>query len=224
MATKFSTLLTLVALLAGANASAASLNIATATPNVTVGQTVTFSVTGSGFTDLTNGGDFSISWNPVALQFVGPVVLAPTPASNPFPSRELGFDTLSVTTASAAQGTLTRLDVFKASQSCDPITDTSAICQANPSGAIGPDLNIVNVSFLVLSGLLGLPNQTAIVSLGADQTQFALGWFKPDASTNYALTYGNASLQVVPAPPAIWLLATAVGGLAARRFRQKAAA
>ena len=168
-----------------------------------------------GFTDLTNGGDFSISWNPLALQFVGPVVIAPVAANNPLPSVSGQFDTLSVVATDASQGVLKRLDIFKASGADETNT-------ANPTGAIGPDLNIVNLNFLVLDGLLQLPDQTSLVKVGADQTTYALGWFKPDAITNYALTYGSVSVSAVPAPPAIWLLATGVGGLVARRFRKAA--
>ena len=210
-----SALLLASSLAIAAQAGAASLTIVTSTPQVAVGQTVTFMVQGSGFTDLTSGGDFSVSWNPSALQFVGPVVIAPVAASNPPPSAAAQFDTLSVDTTSSAQGLLKRLDIFKASGS-DPNNT------ANPTGSIGPDLSVVNLSFLVLDGLLSLPNRTSVVQVGADQTTFALGWFKPDAITSYALTYGSASVSAVPAPPAVWLLATGVAGLVARRFRKAA--
>ena len=199
MATKFSILVALGALLVGANASAASLSLVANPPTsltnpavLAPGQSVlTVTVQGSGFGAGTTGGDFNLAFTGSALQFVSGV-----------PS--FWFDT-AVFTSGGQPATL---------GSSSPIRADFFRSFPGDVGSGGALFDIATFTFNVLPGFSGSTTLQLSSSL--------VGWFDPTGSDPYTVTYGN--LQVVPAPPAIWLLATAVGGLAARRFRQKAAA
>jgi ABC-type amino acid transport substrate-binding protein len=108
------------------------------------------------------------------------------------------WDTSSVETASAnSMGLIDRVDVFKFAGAPE-----------------GPDFDIATLTFNVLAGFNGPTTLTFDASL--------VGWSQPDGQTAYNLSssYGLAGgLQIspVPAPPAVWLLATGIAGLIARR-------
>lgn len=166
----------LSALAMGSQASAASLNLFTATPQVS-GPTVVIAVQGSGFTNLTSGGDFGLTFDPAALSLVDVVVANPP------------FDTASI---DSSPSLLARVDVFKST-----------------TGFAGPDFDVATITFNVLPGFgtgTSLQLQSSLV-----------GWLEPDAVTAYDVSYGGLQLTAVPAPGALWLLATGVGVLVARR-------
>lgn len=169
-------LLLLAGLAAGSQASAASLNLFTATPQVT-GSSVVITVQGSGFADQTSGGDFGLTFDANALSLVSVVVADP-----PF---DISF-------IDSSPSLLTRVDVFKST-----------------TGAVGPDFDVATITFDVLPGF----GSDTLLKLQPS----LVGWFKPDAITAYNVTYGSLELTAVPAPGALWLLATGVGALVARR-------
>ncbi|MBL8201971.1 MAG: PEP-CTERM sorting domain-containing protein [Chromatiales bacterium] len=99
------------------------------------------------------------------------------------------FDTITVDSSPSA---LNRVDVFKSS-----------------TGYVGPSFDVATITFNILPGF---GTGTALQL----QSSF-VGWFEPDATTAYDVTYGGLQLTAVPAPGALWLLATGVGALVARR-------
>ena len=83
------------------------------------------------------------------------------------------------------------------------------------AGLGGALFDVATFTFKTLAGIgagTGLKLEPGIV-----------GWSNPAMPGVPYTSVGYApNLQVVPAPPALWLLATGVGGLVARRFRKAA--
>lgn len=199
MIRKMPALAALAALLISANASAASLALVTTTPQLSPGQTVlTVTVQGFGFVSTTSGGDFSIAFDGAALQFVSGAVNAP-------------FDTIAFHNSSLQPATLgtpspIRVDVLR-------LADGYV-------GAGGVLFDVATLNFNILGGF----GAGTTVQLGPD-TFLGLGWSNPSfdpITVDYA-TAGSLQISPVPAPPALWLLGTAVGGLVVRRLRRKGA-
>lgn len=163
-------------------ASAATLSVSPGVSNVTPGGTVVLTISGSEFTNLTFGGDFSVNWNPSVLSFVSVTVSHPP------------WDTSSVDSTSTGTGLLDRVDVFT-------FIGTPA----------GPDFDVAELTFNVV-GSVG-------TSSAVNLTSSIVGWFQPDGSTPYSVTYGNATVNVVPIPPAALLFP--IGFAAAARWARR---
>ncbi|MEZ5565188.1 MAG: PEP-CTERM sorting domain-containing protein [Gammaproteobacteria bacterium] len=110
------------------------------------------------------------------------------------------FDTSAINDTDVATGTINRVDVFKST-----------------TGNVGPTFNVATLTFDVKS--LGNTGSNAdMISLAGS----LVGWFEPDAITAYDVSYGSLQVSAVPAPAAVWLLATGIGGLVVRRWRKVA--
>lgn len=111
------------------------------------------------------------------------------------------------------------------SGAADPVFDTVIIpASGSPSpfrvdvfrsaignvGTGGTQFDVATLKFNLLPGFIA---GTTTVQLA----ESLVGWFDPDATTPYAVDYGNLQVAAVPAPGALWLLATGVGALVARR-------
>lgn len=113
---------------------------------------------------------------------------------------DAAFDT--VTIPGTGTSSPFRVDVFRSA--------------AGNVGTGGTQFDVATLKFNILPGFI---SGTTTVQLAGS----LVGWFEPDAETPYVVSYGNAQVAAVPAPGALWLLATGVGALVARR-RLKAAA
>jgi hypothetical protein len=130
-------------------------------------------VQGSGFDNLTDGGDFTLSWDAAVLQYVGTAVAAP-------------FDTIATIETDVASGTLNRVDVFKST-----------------TGSAGPGFDAATITFNVI----GAPGSSSALDLG----ESLVGWFEPGGTTEYTVTYTDATINVIPLPAAAWLFGSALG-------------
>lgn len=108
------------------SAHAASLSVSPSSQDVISGSTVTITVTGSGFTNATNGGDFSVNWDPAVLRYVSTTIIDPP------------WDTSSITPTDVETGLLNRVDVFNFS--------------GDPVGASGASFDIAQLTFDVIGG------------------------------------------------------------------------
>lgn len=163
-------------------ASAATLSVAPSVSNVGPGGNVVVTISGSEFTNLTYGGDFSVNWNPSVLSFVSVTVSDPP------------WDTSSVNSSSTGTGLLNRVDVFKFI-----------------GAPAGPSFDVAQLTFNVI-GNVG-------TSSAINLTSSIAGWFQPDALTAYSVTYGSATVNVVPVPPAAFLFP--IGFAAAARWARR---
>ena len=109
------------------------------------------------------------------------------------------FDTISIPSTPGASSPI-RVDVFRS--------------QSGDVGTGGVLFDVATIDFNVLAGL----GAGTTLQLGPDSV-FNLGWFDPGVNTQYNVSYGSLGISAVPAPPALWLLGTAVAGLVVRRFR-----
>lgn len=108
------------------------------------------------------------------------------------------FDSFFADLSNTGMGEITRVDVLK-----------------NSTGTV-TDFTIATLTLTLLEPLAGIQSTTI-------QTFRSLvGWYEPDATTEYVVAYGAANASVVPAPPAVWLLMTGIAGLAVRRLRRSA--
>lgn len=108
------------------------------------------------------------------------------------------FDTSAINDTDVASGTINRIDVFKST-----------------TGNVGPAFSVATLTFDV-KGLGGIGSEANRISLASS----LVGWFEPDAITAYDLSYGSLQVGAVPAPAAVWLLATGIAGRVARRWRK----
>jgi hypothetical protein len=194
---KLPLLVALATLLGVANASAgiitaANLSWTPATSSGAVGDLLVFTVFGSGFSTGTSGGDFAVEWDPAHLAFVS--------LENAEP---LIFDSFSSDLSLVSSGLIARVDVFK-----------------NSAGTVS-DFDIATLTMQVLAGLASVDSTT--LKVVAVPPPLGVGWFEAGGTNPFDVTYGTAQASattVIPAPPAAWLLLTAIGGLAARRWRR----
>lgn len=85
-----------------------------------------------------------------------------------------------------------------------------------PTGAIGANPGVYNVAQLTFSVLAGAtPGSVGIII--DDDGGNESGFFDATTADYIPVTYTQANVQVVPAPGALLLLATALGGLVVRR-------
>jgi hypothetical protein len=155
---------------------------------------VWLTIKGSGFDNATGGGDVQVTFVGTDLQFAGGTAGAL-------------FDTFAILDSGSQPATLgtpspIRVDVFRSA--------------AGNVGTGGTEFDVATLKFNVLPGFIA---GTTTVELA----QSLVGWFQPDATTQYAVDYGSLQVAAVPAPGALWLLATGVGVLVARRQLKAAA-
>ena len=191
--------LAVAALLCSSTGFAATVTVtpSTATPNI--GENFSLTVSGSGFPD-TVGATLKIFFDSAKVALRSPtlgtgVVLA---AGSPF------------TGGIAYSGT----NPFVSGNIISVLAPTVGTL---PSGTF--DAFVMNFTALVNFGLLS--PSSLYIELRDDQGDFS--WTDATTFSAIPVTYTQATLGAVPAPAAVWLLATGVVALAGRRLSRKAA-